>query len=147
MSRFAQAGRSLSDLHVGYESVDPYPLEEVWASQLPEDPYLRYGVTSKRMSFTSKTDRSALVVNPYLTLRGIPSEAHQYVLGGRPALDWVVDRYRITTDKKSKIVNDPNDWAREQEDPTYTVELIKRVVQVSVATCEIVESLPPLDLD
>ena len=81
-----------------------------------------------------------------LTLRGIPDEAHEYMLGARSGLDWIIDRYRVKTDKASGIVNDPNDWAAEHEDPRYIVNLIKRVTTVSVETMGIVAGLPELEL-
>ena len=69
-----------------------------------------------------------------------PEEAHRYVLNGRTALEWLIERYRVKADKASGIVNDPNDWAG----PRYIVELVPRIVRVSVETVEIVESLPAL---
>lgn len=82
----------------------------------------------------------------HLTLAGIPDEAHEYRLGSRTALEWLIDRYEVTTDKKSGIVNDPNDWGTEHGDPRYIIDLIKRVTTVSVETVKIVNNLPGLDL-
>ncbi len=138
------AGRQLAELHVGYEKVDPYPLDELQNSSLLGDSPDLLRVT--KMRWKSKTDHSAVVYNAHLTLAGIPEEAHQYRLGSRTALEWLIDRYQVTTDKKSGIVNDPNDWADEHGDPRYIVDLIKRVTTVSVETVKIVNSLPELDL-
>lgn len=91
-------------------------------------------------------DLSTIVYNANVTLRGIPDEAHEYMLGARSGLDWIIDRYRVKTDKASGIVNDPNDWAAEHEDPRYIVNLIKRVTTVSVETMGIVAGLPELEL-
>ena len=99
-----------------------------------------------KMRWRSKTDHSAIVYSSCLTLAGIPSEAHEYRLGSKTALEWLIDRYRITTDQASGIVNDPNDWADEHGDPRYIVDLIKRITTVSVETVKIVNSLPELDL-
>jgi len=85
-------------------------------------------------------------VNEHLELRGIPDEAHEYMLGSRSALDWILERYQIKTDKASGIVNDPNGWGREHGDPRYIVDLVKRITRVSVETVRIVASLPPLDV-
>ena len=154
---FAAAGRELCDLHVGYETVEPYPLAEEWAAAAnPEtNPDLLLVGTSK-MSYAKALvpgtghgkrdlDRSRLRYNDYLTLSGIPPEAHEYVLGTRSGIDWIIDRYYIKTDKDSGIVNDPNQWGLERGEPRYIVDLIKRVVTVSVRTVEIVAGLPSLE--
>ena len=77
---------------------------------------------------------------------GIPDEAYRYMLGSRSAVEWIIDRYYVKTDKKSGIVNDPNDWSREVGDPRYVVDLLARIVTVSVETMKIVDALPPLDI-
>ena len=87
---------------------------------------------------------SALVYNEHITLRGIPEAAHRYVVGQYSALRWVMERYRVTTHKDSGIVNDPNDWCAEHGDPRYIIDLVKRIVTVSVRTMEIVDGLPAL---
>jgi len=79
-------------------------------------------------------------------LAGIPDKAHDYRLGSRSALDWLIDRYQIRTHKASGIVNDPNDWADEVGEPRYIFDLVKRVTTVSVETVEIVRSLPELPI-
>ena len=92
-------------------------------------------------------DRTQIVYNEWLTLAGIPAEAHGYAVGPRSALEWLIDRYRVRTDKASGIVNDVNDWGLELDppDPRYIVELVKRIVTVSVETVRIVGALPPLE--
>lgn len=139
---FAEAGRRLSELHLGYETIDPWPLEEV-VTGTPSDEDLLHVV---KMRYPSRTDRSAVVVNGHLTLRGIPETAHDYKLGSRSALDWILERYQIKTDKPSGIVNDPNDWGREHGQPRYIVDLVKRITRVSVETMAIVEALPALKI-
>ena len=91
-----------------------------------------YRVT--KMGFKSRADKSAIIYNKHITLGGIPQEAHRYMLGSRSALEWLIDRYQIKTDKPSGIVNDPNDWCDEHDDPRYIVDLVKRIVTVSVET-------------
>jgi predicted helicase len=140
---FAAAGHELADLHVGYESVKPYPLTET-ITGTPADERELWRVT--KMRWRSKSDHSAIVYNSHVTLEGIPEEAHRYLLGPRTALDWLIDRYRVTTDKASGIVNDPNDWCDEHDEPRYIVELVKRVTTVSVETMRIVDALPALEL-
>ena len=84
----------------------------------------------------------SVIYNDFLTLDGIPSEAFEYRLGNRSALEWVIDRYRVKTDKRSGIVNDPN----RLDDSEYIVRLIKQVITVSLETVKIVTSLPDLDI-
>ena len=153
----APAGRELCDLHVGYETIEPYPLTEEWAdgSDPEANPALLL-VGHSPMSYekasvsgtghgTRDLDRSRLRYNAYLTLAGIPPEAQDYLLGTRSGIDWLIDRYYIKTDKDSGIVNDPNQWGLERGEPRYIVDLIKRVVTVSVRTIEIVSGLPSLE--
>lgn len=80
-------------------------------------------------------------------MRGIPEEAYRYQLGSRSAIEWIIDRYWVRTDKASGIVNDPNAWSREHHNPRYIIDLVKKVTTVSVKTMEIVESLPELPLN
>ena len=126
----AEAGRRLAALHVGYEDVEPWPLEWVYAEGVP----LSYRVEKMKLS----KDKTTLVVNETLTLAGIPPEASAYRLGNRSALEWVVDQYRVSTDKRSGIVTDPN----RADDPEYIVHLVEKVVRVSVETVRIVSELP-----
>lgn len=152
---FADAGRALSDLHVAYESVTPYPLEGVHPEGVPagEAAYAFYAV-DKKMRFGKPTpgqkaagervDRSVIVYNDRITVGEIPEEAYRYQLGSRSAIEWIIDRYYIRTDKASGIVNDPNDWSREVGDPRYILDLLARVVTVSVETMRIVDGLPAL---
>jgi predicted helicase len=153
---FADAGRALSDLHVGYESVEPYPLEGLHPSTAPEEDaaYAFYAVGDKKMRFGKPTaeqkaageraDRGVLHYNDRITLSGVPEEAYRYMLGARSGVEWIIDRYYVKTDKASGIVNDPNDWSREVGDPRYILDLVARVVTVSVETMRIVDALPAL---
>ncbi len=137
--RLASAGRKLADLHVGYESVDPYPLDVQLKPGM--DPQDRETWRVEKMKWKSKQDHTAIVYNGKVTIAGIPDEAERYLLGSRSALGWIIDRYRVTTDNASGIVNDPNDWCDEHDDPTYIVDLIKKVTTVSVETMKIIDSL------
>ena len=140
---FVDAGRTLADLHVNYETVDPYPLHE-FTHPLDVDEWELYRVT--KMRWEDKTTRKAIIYNGYLTLSDIPAAVHEYRLGSRSGLEWLIDRYQVKTDKASGIVNDPNDWCREHDDPRYIVDLVKRVTRVSVETMDIVRSLPELPI-
>lgn len=151
---FVQAGRDLSDLHLGYESVTPYPLVGL-DTQPPAgaDPYDFYRV--EKMAFakvrdaeTKKlvADRTTVKYNSRITLSGIPEAAYRYQLGSRSAVEWILDRYQVKTDKASGIVNDPNDWSKEVSDPRYIINLLARIVTVSLETMTIVDSLPGLEI-
>ncbi|NEY33197.1 DEAD/DEAH box helicase family protein [Streptomyces sp. PRKS01-65] len=143
---FAAAGRELAELHIGYENVAPHPgvAEEFKGdvSGVPADELFR--VTKMRFGKTGKeTDRTRIVYNSRLTLTNIPEEAYRYQLGARSAIEWIIDRYQVKKDKQSHITNDPNDWS---DDPRYIVDLLKRIVTVSLETMRIVDGLPPLEL-
>lgn len=138
---FSTAGRALAEWHLGYESVNPWPLEGLPGADAPA-PMLR--VEKMRWAKSgSATDRSKLIVNSHVTLSGIPEEALRYTLGGKSALDWLVDRYQVSQDKASGIVNDPNLYS---EDPRYIVDLVARMVRVSVESVRIIEALPALEI-
>ena len=142
---FAQAGRDLADLHINYETVEPYPLAEThivdWDAAAPA----AYRVTKMSYGGTARNlDKTVLRYNAGLTLSGLPEKAQQYRLGSRSALDWLIDRYQVKTDRASGIVNDPNAWAAETGNPRYILDLVKRVTTVSVKTVDIVAGLPAL---
>ena len=142
---FSEAGQRLLDLHIHYEEADPYPLDEQVTPSAPDGPD-RYRVLKMRWGGpTRNTERSVIVYNDWITLAGIPDEAHEYLVGPRSALEWLINRYRVTTDKTSGIVNDPNDWGAEIGDPRYIIDLVKRVTTVSVETMAIVETLPAVE--
>lgn len=88
-----------------------------------------------------------MVYNSYLTFTGIPEAANEYVIGGRSPLEWMVDRYKIRTDKASGIVNDPNDYCREIDDPAYIADLVPKLVTVSMRTQDLINSLPELVIE
>lgn len=142
---FTAGGRSLANLHLTYETVEPYPLEEIVTGSGPDDQLYRV----KKMAFGKgggERDRSRIIYNSRITAAGIPEEAYRYVLGSRSAIEWIMDRYQVRTDKASGIVNDPNAWATEHDEPRYILDLLKRIVTVSVETMKLVDSLPPLDI-
>jgi predicted helicase len=129
---FAEAGTSLAALHLNYEKLDPWELEFIETPGVP----LSYRVDDKMRLNKEKT---RLTINPSLTLAGIPPQAFDYRLGNRSALEWVIDQFQITTDKRSGITTDPN----RDDDPQYIVRLVGQVTRVSVETVKIVSALPP----
>ncbi len=154
-TRFVEAGRALGDLHVGYESVEPYPVTvkegDLDLAHIP-DPEKFFRV--EKMAFGKKKDRSTISYNANITLIDIPMEAYDYVVNGKSAIEWVMDRQKVTVDrynpntkKGSDIVNDPNRYAIETVgDPRYPYDLLRRVITVSLETVKIVKALPKLDI-
>ncbi len=132
--RFAKAGQRLSEIHIGYEDMPEYPLEFIETPDMPLD----WRVEKMRFS----KDKTQIVYNDFLTLDGIPPKALAYRLGNRSALEWIIDQYRVKEDKRSGIINDPN----REDDPQYIVNLIGKVITISLETMEIVEGLPKLGI-
>jgi predicted helicase len=148
---FVDAGRRLGDLHCDYETVQPYPLtikEGDLSLAVIEDAEVFYRVD--KMKFGGKRpnlDKTTVIYNPRITMTNIPLEAYDYVVNGKPALEWVMERQVVKTDKDSGIVNDANRYAIETVgDPAYPLKLFQRVITVSLETMKIVRSLPPLDI-
>lgn len=138
---FVQAGQRLAELHVGYESVEPWPLDGLPG---PEAETRQLRVEQMRFAGGARNpDRSAIVVNEWVTLSGIPEEVYRYEVNGRSALAWLLDRYRVRVDKDSGIRNDPNSWSH---DPRYVVDLVAKVVRVAVESAAIIGELPSLGL-
>ena len=134
---FAEAGKALAELHLGYERCERYPLELVFAHEGKPLPR-HFLLTEKAMRFADDA-KTTLRINEHVSLSGIPEEAHQYVVNGRTPLEWYIDRYKIKRDKESGILNDPNGWFA---DPRDLVAAIKRIVHVSVESTRIIEDLP-----
>jgi len=142
---FVNAGRDLFDLHVGYEQEERWPDLTITGDEPKGDPYDWYRVDKMRYGGKGTIkDKTTIIYNPHITITGISLEAQSYMLGARSAIDWIIERYQIKTDKPSGIVNDPNDWSKEYNQPRYILDLLCRIVTVSVRTVEIVDALPHL---
>lgn len=141
----ANKGKTLMNLRVNYEDQPEYLLQEVWS--IPKGYRTPYGEEARTINDVPLRDRyrvvkmkrnrkgpSQIIVNDFLTLIGLPSNVDDYRLGNRSAIDWIIDQYQISTDKRSGIVNDPN----REDDLTYIIRLIKKVVTVSVETVGVV---------
>ena len=137
---FAAAGVALADLHLNYETCERYPLQLVFAHGGDPQPH-HFQLGTRAMRFTDKQAKTTLIVNEHIQLAGIPEAAHRYVVNGRTPLEWFIDRYKITKDTDSGIVNDPNGWFA---DPRDLVPAIERIVYVSVESAQIIERLPSL---
>lgn len=148
---FVEAGRKLGDLHVNYETVDPFPVSigegDLRLANI-DDPVLYFRV--EKMKFAGKRpklDKTTVIYNPRITITNIPLAAYEYVVNGKPALEWVMERQGVSTDPASGIVNDANAYANETVgDPRYPFDLFCRVITVSLETMKIVKSLPALDI-
>ena len=141
------AGRELGDLHVGFDRVDPWPLEFAnggWDASTGTDPTTYFRVQKMKLGGTQKEpDLTTITYNNNITVTGIPADAWDYEVNGRPALKWVMDRQAVSTDKASGIVNDANHYATETVgDPSYPLKLLACVIRVSMETNRIVEGLP-----
>lgn len=141
---FRDAGRKLAKLHLDYEKVKPWDVTETGDAANP-------GRTVK-MTYPRKVtdpetgkkvkDLTVLQVAENLIIEGIPPRTYDYVVNGKTAIGWLIDRYQVTTDRKSGIVNDPNEYSK---DPRYIVDLVEKVIRVSVETVDIMNGLPPLN--
>jgi predicted helicase len=141
---FSRAGRALGELHVGYERVAEYPAKVELPSKTPTP--IQYRV--EKMKFGAGKDKRVIQYNGFITVRDIPLEAYEYVVNGKPAIEWVMERQSVTTDKDSGIVKDANDWATEtMGDARYPLSLLLRVITVSLETMKLVRGLPRLELD
>jgi predicted helicase len=143
---FAEAGRKLADLHINYEQAEPHGgvVENISGDASGAPTRELYRVAKMKIpKAKGQLDRSTIIYNNRVTLTNIPEEAYRYQLGARSAIEWIIDRYQVKVDKASEIANDPNDWSG---DPRYIIDLLKRIVTVSLATMKIVDSLPPLDI-
>jgi predicted helicase len=130
--QLVKAGERLAEIHVHYEQQPEYKLTK----REKAGEKLNWRVTKMRLS----KDKATLTYNDFLTLSGIPKKTYEYRLGNRSALEWVIDQYQVSTDKRSGITNDPN----REDDPEYILRLIGQVITVSLETVKIVRSLPPL---
>jgi predicted helicase len=148
---FIEAGRRLADLHADFDAAEPYPVtyaEGALELAVIPDPVAYYRV--EKMRFAGRRpnlDRTTVHYNPRITITGIPLEAYDYVVNGKPALEWVMERQGVKTDAASGITWDANRYAIEtMGDPAFPLLLFRRVITISLETMQIVRSLRPLDI-
>ncbi len=137
---FRCAGRKLAELHLNYETVAPF-----LGVTVNGDDGEHYMVT--KMRFPKKDQKGTIHYNSKITVSNIPSKAYEYVVNGKSAIEWIMERYLVTTHKESGIINDPNDWAKEVGNPRYILDLLLSIINVSVQTVDIVNGLPKLKFD
>ncbi len=138
--KFSKAGRQLAELHINYEQVEPYLGVKVMG-----DDGKSYKV--EKMRFPAKRQKDTIIYNSKITVSDIPTTAYEYIVNGKSAIEWIMERYQITTYQESGIVNDPNDWAVEAGNPRYILDLLLSIINMSVKTIEIVSGLPLVKFD
>jgi len=137
---FSKAGRRLADLHLNYETVAPFADAKVTG-----DDGKFY--TVEKLRFPKKDQKDTIIYNSKITISNIPAQAYEYVVNGKSAIEWIMERYQVSTHKESGITNNPNDWATETGNPRYILDLLLSIINVSVQTVEIVKSLPNVKFD
>jgi len=138
--KFSKAGKKLAELHINYEEIPPYEGVEVSGESSGN-------FKVQKMRFPKKGQQDTIIYNSKIVVSNIPEKAYEYVVNGKSAIEWIMERYQVSTDKKSGIKNDPNDWAEEVGNPRYILDLLLSIINVSVQTVEIVEGLPKLDFE
>lgn len=153
---FSKAGRQLAELHINYETVPPAPGVLVLFNTIPQKEIEKGLATGKmkevnyrveKMRFPKKGEKGSINYNHQITIDNIPEKAYEYVVNGKSAIEWIMERYQVKTDSDSGIKNDPNDWADEVGNPRYILDLLLSVINVSVQSVEIVEGLPKVEFD
>lgn len=137
---FSKAGRKLAELHINYEEVPPYDGVEISGDSTG---FFRV----EKMRFPKKKQKETIIYNSRIQISNIPAKAYEYVVNGKSAIEWIMERYQVTVDKASGIKNDPNDWADEVGNPRYILDLLLSIINVSVQTVDIVNGLPKLDFN
>jgi len=136
---FSKAGRKLADLHINYETIAPADGVIVKGD---ESNFFKV----EKMRYANK-DKKTINYNSHIKIENIPDKAYEYVVNGRSAIDWIIERYQVKTDPASGIKNDPNDWANEVGKPRYILDLLLSAIRVSVETVDIVNALPVLTFE
>ena len=137
---FSKGGRKLADLHINYEAVPTYEGVTVKGE---ESNFFKV----EKMRFPKKGQKDTIIFNSKITIENIPAQAYEYVVNGKSAIEWIMERYQITIHKESQIRNDPNDWATEVGNPRYILDLLLSIINVSVQTVEVVNNLPKIKFE
>jgi len=146
--KLSKAGRELADLHINYETVAPAPDVITMNGKIPlEDIEGAINYKVSKMKFPKKDQKDTIFYNSQITINNIPEKAYEYIVNGKSAIEWIIERYQVKTDKKSGITNNPNDWADEVGNPKYILDLLLSVINVSVQTVDIVNDLPKLKFE
>lgn len=143
--KYVEVGKKLMDLHINYEEVPVYKGVQIVARENPSYVVKKMKFGKKRDAESGKLekDKSTIIFNSDITIKDIPEKAYEYVVNGRSAIEWIIDQYQVKTDKKSGITDDPNDFS---DDPKYIFNLLLRIINVSLQTVDLVNSLPKLEI-
>lgn len=143
--RYVEVGQKLMDLHLNYEEVPVYDGVGITTAENPSYKVTKMRFAKKRdEKGKSVNDLSTIIFNIDITISNIPEKAYEYVVNGRSAIEWIIDQYQVKTDKKSGITDDPNDYS---EDEKYIFNLLLRIINVSVQTVDLVNSLPKFEVE
>jgi endonuclease and methylase llaGI len=143
--KYVEVGQKLMELHLNYEEVPVYEGVEI-------TPFVNPNYKVTKMRFAKKRDEngklvndlSTIIFNSDITISNIPEKAYEYVVNGRPAIEWIIDQYQVKTDKKSGITDDPNDYS---DDEKYIFNLLLRIINVSIQTVDLINSLPKFEVE
>ncbi|GAA8682354.1 DEAD/DEAH box helicase family protein [Helicobacter pylori] len=125
-------GKELAELHLNYENGEMHTSVK---HNLLENAEVEGYYDVVQMKKDKKGDR--IIYNNHITITQIPKKAFDYVVNGKSAIDWVIERYSITKDKDSLIENNPNDYAGGQ----YVFELLCRVIKLSEKSVDLIEKI------
>jgi predicted helicase len=142
---FSKTGRELADLHLNYEDQPPPKEILINGKPIPNKPFPSDQLIVKQMKFPAKDKKDTIIFNQYISISNIPPKAYKYVVNGKSAIEWVMERYSVIIHKESGIENNPNDWAKEHENPQYILDLLLSVITVSMNTVDIVAGLPKVE--
>ena len=143
--KYVEVGQELMDLHLNYEEVPVYDGVEITIAEKPSYKVTKMRFAKKRdEKGKSVNDLSTIIFNSDITISNIPEKAYEYVVNGRSAIEWIIDQYQVKTDKKSGITDDPNDYS---EDEKYIFNLLLRIINVSVQTVDLINSLPKFEVE
>jgi predicted helicase len=138
--KFSKTGRALANLHINYEKVEPYGSVKVDGA---EHGFFKV----EKMRFPKKGQKDTIIFNSKITISNIPEKAYKYIVNGRSAIEWIMERYQVTINKDSGIKNNPNDWSEEVGNERYILDLILSIINVSVQTVDLVKELPKLKFE
>lgn len=146
IDKFVKIGKELISLHLNYEEVEPYKQVTIRLNGVPNYRVnkMKYGKKKDPKTGKSVKDRSTIIFNSYITISDIPEKAYQYIVNGKSAIEWIMDQYKVKTDNKSGIIDDPNDYS---DDPKYIFTLLLRIINVSVQTVDLIDQLPKFEVD
>ncbi len=126
---------------------------DIWQNEWTDETYQYFSVDKMKFAKVRDengklvADKTHIIYNGHITIEDIPLKAYEYIVNGKSAIDWIMERYAVTIDKASQIKNDPNDWSREHEQPRYILDLLLSVIILSCQTVDILNSLSKIKIE